>query len=218
MSRDSVGNVIDDSALFHYSKGYDPAKAREYYLRNRKLKGRPKGASKPSGGNDRSTAPKSSAIVGAGGKPNRAKTESRQAELRAQKERLEARLDRLREVLAQLVEAAKKRSGGDPNEKDDKDKAPETQVDKADRNKAEKKDKPETAAQKKERAKAAKEAYEKEHPNTLSTDVDILQEQVADIQDKIKDALAAARERRTTAGKKDSRSSSIISNDGPRGR
>jgi len=52
-------------------------------------------------------------------------------------------------------------------------------------------------------AKKAKEEYEKEHPNTLSQDVDILKEQVADIQDKIKDALTAARERQQKAGTKD---------------
>ena len=51
---------------------------------------------------------------------------------------------RLREVLEQAVEAAKKRSGGDPNKKA-KDEAPETQADKADRNAAEKKAKPEAA-------------------------------------------------------------------------
>lgn len=217
MSRDAVGGVIDDSDLFHYSKGYDPEKARAYYLANRKLKGRPRGGSKPSSTVARRPG-RDAAIVGGGGKPNRSKTKSRQAELRAQQEALRVRLDRLREVLEGLVEDAKKRSGGDPNKKDDKDKAPETQVDKADRNKAEKKDKPETAAQKKERAKKAKEAYEKEHPNTLSQNVDILREQVADIQEKIQAALADARERRNKAGKNDSKSGSQNSNDGPRGR
>lgn len=209
--------MIDDSALFHGT--YDPVKAREYYLRTRKLKGRrPTTATVVSPGRG-GRRPAGASAARAGGKPNRSKTKSRQEELRAQKEALEKRLDRLREVLEQLVDAAKKRSGGDPNKgKNDKDKAPETQADKADRNKDAKKDKPETASQKKERAKKAKEAYEKEHPNTLSQDVDILQAQVADIQDKIQSALAAARDRRKKAGMQDSRSGSKNNNDGPRGR
>lgn len=202
MSRDSLGYVIDDSGLFHGT--YDPVKAREYYLRTRKLKGRPRGKTtwskeefkKHATGNEGTYARP-------GGKPNRSKTKSRREELLRQQEALEKRLDRLRDVLAELVEAAKKRSGGDPNKKaDEKDKAPETQADKADRNAAEKDAKPLTSKQKADKAKAAKEAYEREHPNSLSTDVEILREQVKDIQGKIQDALAAARERRNKAGSK----------------
>lgn len=185
--------MIDDSALFH-AKAYDPVKAHEYYLRRRKLKGRTPGS-------NAAASPKrtgTSLETTIGGKPNRANTKSRQAQLRAQKEALEKRLDRLREVLEELVEAAKKRSGAkDPP----KDAAPETKVDKADRNAAEKKDKPLTAKQKSDKAKQAKEAYEKEHPNTLSQDVDILKEQVQDIQAKIAKALTDARERSSKAGK-----------------
>lgn len=197
--------MIDDSGLFHGT--YDPQKAHEYYLRNRKLKGRKPAAAAVATSPARGGRP----AVGA----NRSKTQSRQAELKAQKEHLEKRLERLREVLAQLVDAAKKRSGGDPNHKD---KAPETPADKADRNKAAKKAKPETAAQKKERAKKAKETYEKEHPNSLSRDVDILQAQVADIHKKIQDAMAAAQERRKKAGIAAAKSGSQNNNDGPRGR
>ena len=195
--------MIDDSELFHGT--YDPTKAREYYLRTRKLKGRKPTTATPSnpgrGGRRPANAPKGAA----GGTASRSKTKSRQAELRAQKEALEKRLDRLREVLSELVKAAKKRSGGNPNKgKDKKDAAPETQADKADRNKAEKKAKPETASQKKEKAQKAKEAYEKENPNSLSTDVDILKSQVEDIQAKIQKALADARDRSSKAGKNDS--------------
>lgn len=207
--------MIDDSSLFHGT--YDPVKAREYYLRTRKLKGRKKGSSPPTATKQVAKRPAISTVP-AGPKPNRANTKSRQAELRAQKEALEKRLDRLREVLAQLVEAAKKRSGGDPNKKDEKDKAPETKIDKADRNKDEKSKKPLTAKQKADKAKKAKEAYEKENPNTLSQDVDVLREQVADIQARIKQALADAQERRNKAGTQDSKSGSTPNNDGPRGR
>lgn len=207
--------MIDDSALLVHGSRYDPVKAREYYLRTRKLKGRKPAASKPA-----PSKTVSKRVQGSVGKPNRAKTKSRQAELKAQKEALEKRLERLREVLADLVEAAKKRSGGDPNKKkDEKGKAPETQVDKADRNKAEKDRKPLTAKQKADKAKKAKEEYEKEHPTSLSDDVEILREQVKDIQGKIQKALDDARDRRNKAGMKDAKSGSKNDkNDGPRGR
>lgn len=209
--------MIDDSALFHGT--YDPVKAREYYLRTRKLKGRRPAASKQLSATTRSPAKKSASIV-RGGAPNRANTKSRRAELEAQKEALEKRLDRLREVLREKVEAAKKRSGGQKKEAEKKS-APETEVDKADRNKAEKKskpEKPETAAEKKERAKAAKEAYEKEHPNTLSQDVDILKAQIEDIQNKIQKAVADARDRKPKAGDSSIVRSNPKNPDGPRGR
>lgn len=209
--------MIDDSELFHGT--YDPVKAREYYLKTRKLKGRKRTSASLDGPGKGGRRPTGSSAVKAGGKPNRSKTASRQAELRAQKEALEKRLDRLRDVLADLVAAAKKRSGGDPNKpkKGEKDAAPETKADKADRNKAEKDAKPLTAKQKSDKAKKAKETYEKEHPNTLSNDVDILKEQVKDIQGKIQKALEGAKARQDNAGKKDLRSGSKT-NDGPRGR
>lgn len=223
--------AIDDSELFHYSPGYDPVKAREYYLRTRKLKGRRKGSRKTSTPVSR----RPSRIADGPTNPTRVDPERnkrRQAELRAQKEALQRRLEKLREALAELVEAAKKRSGGDPNKSSpSKDKAPETQVDRADRNAAEKDRKPETAAQKRERAKAAKEAYEKENPNTLSKDVEILREQIADIRKKIQDALADAKRRqdaaskrssnsnrRSTAGVIDTRAGSQLTRSGPTGR
>lgn len=200
--------TFDDSALFHARSNYDPAKAHEYYERTKKTKGRRPAAAKPE---PKGRQPSAQEVPGArpGAKPNRADTDSRRAELKAKRDALEKRLDRLRDVLAELVKAAKKRSGGDPNASSkDKgggksDKAPETKADKADRNTAEKKSKPETASQKKERASKAKEAYEKEHPNTLSEDVDILEAQVEDIQKKIQAAMSADQARRKKAGDKE---------------
>lgn len=193
--------TFDDSELFHSRSTYDPVKAHEYYLRKRKLKGRKRGVTRAEF--EKAATGNEGTYDRPGPKANRTDTDSRRAELKAQKEALNKRLDRLRDVLAELVEAAKKRSGGDPNEsRDEKGKAPETKVDKADRNKAEKKSKPETPSEKKERAKKAKEAYEKENPNTLSQDVDILKSQVEDIQEKIQKALATAKDRRTKAGSK----------------
>lgn len=188
----------DDINLLHADRVYDPQKAREYYLRTRKLKGRrPTTASIESPGRGgrriQTIRPQGSPSVRPAGKGN-----SRQAELKAQKEALEKRLDRLKEVLREAVAAAKARSGGDPNKsssESEKDKAPETPKDKADRNKEQKKDKPESPAQKKERAKKAKEAYEKENPGSLSQDVEILQAQVRDIREKIQKALANSKSR-----------------------
>lgn len=209
--------MIDDASLFHGT--YNPQKARDYYLRTRKLKGRKPGS-----------AVKSSSKEGgrpvATGTPqfsqaNRSNTKSRRAELEAQKIALTKRLDRLREVLQKLVDEAKGRSGVKQPEGKDADKAPETPADKADRN-ADQKSKKLTGSQKATKAKKAKEAYEKEHPNTLSTDVDILQEQVKDIQAKILTAISDAKDRRSKAGFKTEKLVRPIvkknSNDGPRGR
>jgi len=207
--------TFDDSALLVHASSYDPAKAHEYYMRNRKLKGRLKKAEEtssprpPSGGRP--------ATGGSGGKPNRADTKSRQAELRAEKERLEARLDRLRDVLSELVDAAKKRSGVKDPKKDDKsDDTSSTSKDK--KGKDSKKEKL-TESEKREKNKKAQEEYEKEHPTSLSTDVKELHAQIEDIQGKIKKALADARERRNKAGTQDGKSGSKNNNDdGPRGR
>ena len=130
--------MIDDSALFH-GGAYDPQKAHDYYMRNRKLKGRRPGAGRPAGPG-RSPARQAVAV---GGKPNRSKTKSRRAQLQAEKAHLEARLEHLKKVLEELVAAAKKRSGV----KDHK-KAPEQHHDKADRNAKEKGGKPLTQHQK----------------------------------------------------------------------
>jgi hypothetical protein len=186
--------MIDDSALFHAGT-YDPAKARAYYLRTRKLKGRKSGVA---------VAPKSSGRGFTEAQLRAAKAKSRRAELEAQKLALEKRLDRLRDVLKKLVEEAKKRSDKNAPKKpkqDEKGKAPETRADKADRNADEKSRKPLTAAAKAKKAKAAKEAYEKENPSSLSEDIEILREQVKDIQEKVQKALADAAERKKKANK-----------------
>lgn len=195
--------MIDDSALFHGT--YDPVKAHEYYLKNRKLRPRTAAAASTPSLRPRAATP-SKAVKAVGQKPNRANTKSRRAELEAQKAALEKRLEHLRDVLKKLVEEAKKTSHKNaakkPASKDEKGRAPETKADKADRNANEKSQRSLTAAQKRKKADAAKKAYEKEHPNSLSTDVDVLRQQVKDIQDKIRKALADAAERKKKANAK----------------
>lgn len=208
--------MIDDSSLFH-ARAYDPVAAREYYLRTRKLKGRRRTTATKSSPGRGGRRPSNVPAVRSGGAPNRSKTKSRRAQLQQQKENLEARLDRLREVLQERVEAAKGRSGV-KKKQDDRDKAPETKKDKADRN-ADEKSKKLSPKQKAEKAKKAKEDYEKENPSSLSEDIEILNEQIKDIHAKIAAATARAQERRNTAGSNNSRSGSKIHNsDGPRGR
>lgn len=193
---------VDDSGIFHGT--YDPVKAHEYYLKNRTLKGRAAAGASATSLRPRAATP-SKAVKAVGQKPNRSNTKSRRAELEAQKAALEKRLDHLRDVLKKLVEEAKKTSHKNaakkPASKDEKGRAPETKADKADRNANEKSTKPLTAAQKHRKAAAAKKAYEKEHPNSLSNDVDVLREQVKDIQTKIRKALADAAERKKKANK-----------------
>lgn len=185
--------MINDAELFHGN--YDAAKAREYYLRTRKLKGRKAAAAKPIGPGRHAKA------VAGGGKPNRSKTKSRRAELLAQKKALEKRLDHLREVLAARVKEAKSLNAESQPKKDEKDKAPETPKDKADRN-SDEKGKKLSPSQKSAKAKKAKEAYEKEHPNSLSKDVDILREQIKDIRAKIQKTITDSQAPQHRAGTK----------------
>ena len=170
--------TVDDSALLSHARVYDPAKARAYYLRTRHLKGRrPAGSTPPSGGRPQSGGGTSAHIRA-----------SRRAELQAQKAALEKRLDRLREVLAEKVKAAKLRSGIKETPKKDPKEA-------ADTNSKNKKGKPLTAKQKADKRKASKEQYEKEKGTTLSQDVQQLQDQIKDIRAKIESAIKDARQK-----------------------
>jgi len=174
--------TVDDSALIH-RRAYDPVKAREYYLKTRQLKGRRSGSSK-----EDST---SSSTVGS--KVVTSNTEmrpSRQAELEAQRDALMKRLETLRNVLAQKVEAAKARSGVETPSK--KEAASEQTKEKSGKETA---DKPLTEQQKREKREASREQYEKERKMSLSVEVQQLQEQIKDIRAKIEKAIADARQR-----------------------
>jgi ADP-ribosylglycohydrolase len=107
-----------------------------------------------------------------------------------QKAALEARLVRLKEVLADLVEAAKKRSGVEEESKTKETDTKET-----------KPDKPLTAKEKREKREAAKEAYEKEKKTSVSQEVAQLQSQIASVRDQIEAAIAAARRNRSSKSK-----------------
>ncbi len=178
-----MSDAFDDSALIHGGV-YDPAKAREYYLRTRQLKGRPAASVKSS------TTPRRSS---SGNSPRPKASFSQREELEARKAALEKRLDRLREVLASLVDAAKKRSGIDkPKTKDAS--SPETKDTKETKSKSSKTDKPLTEADKREK----REDYRKEQGATLSKDVQQLKSQVRDIQGMIKKAMADAQRKQSS--------------------
>jgi len=169
----------NDPVLIH-GRAYDPAKAHEYYLRNRKLKGRNKGStdsSSPGG-----SRPRASSTAGR-------RQSSKHARLEAEKAALENRLERLRDVLAQLVEAAKKRSGVEtkPTKKNSPDKKSSQ--------KESKKDSKLSVSEKKEKAEKAREEYQKEHGMSTSQEVQQLQGQIADIRAQIQAAIQDARQK-----------------------
>lgn len=106
---------------------YDPVKRHEYYERTKKLKGRVKG-----GGVQTSNGSSGSDVSGGNKKSEKAKTsEQQKAEIKARVTAYKARLEKLKEVLALLVEEAKKRSADNAGTKEsraerDKKDAPST--------------------------------------------------------------------------------------------
>jgi hypothetical protein len=161
----NVDEFLED--FFAHAQPYDAAKRREYYLRTRKLKGR--------GGGGGTQAPSNTGVVG----PNTRARQRREA-AKVEAEKLRQRLDRLKEVLAELVDAAKARSGAEP----DKDKPAKEEKSK---------DRKLTPKEKKEAAERAKESREKNPEKTSpSKEVEELRAQIDDIRVKIKVAMERA--------------------------
>lgn len=146
-----------DSELLHE---YDAAKRREYYLRNRNLKGRNKGSPKPAA-------------------PRKTRAQ-RQAERRKHQEAqiaaLKGRLEKLRELLAIETEKAKARSGvkksTEPT-KTSKHSNKETHAKKL------------TAMQKAEKARDEKKRREKNPDQSLDEQVKSLTEKIKTIRERI---------------------------------
>lgn len=162
--------------VVHYADDYDPAKAREYYLRTRKLKGRKAG----------------SKVAPVGRKPSAAKIAARprpvakksaaqhHKEVFARVEAMKGRLEKLRKLLRELTKQAQARSGVDP--KKDKKAKPTAGSKKL------------TAAERKEAAKRSAE-YRKKHEaelkkETLTDQEKRLNEQIKDVEAKIAKAKA----------------------------
>lgn len=167
---------------------YDPAKAREYYLRNRQLKGRKKGKALPTTGG-RPTASSltpvkrpAKATVAPAKRANG--TPKQMAELRGRLNRLEQVLDNMQA----RVDAAKARAGITTTTKKDaaskKTAAPATKAPSK-----------KSSAEKKADAKSAAERYEKNKDPETSKQAQSVQDEIEEVQKKIaeaRDELAAA--------------------------
>lgn len=165
--------------LFHEEE-YDPVKRREYYLRTRQLKGRPRGGAssgpvierpgqtneasttRPSGG---TTLPAKTPPKPAGSKTS---IETRVAEL-------QARLEKLRSVLRELVKQAKARSGV----VEQPTKNPSTPSKPSDKKSTL------TPQQQAAQEKAAREYYEKHKNEILEEQAKQLESQIKSVQEKI---------------------------------
>lgn len=168
---------------------YDKAKAHEYYLRNRQLKGRRRGGVVPPRG-----TPQTLRLIN---KHTPKKAHAHEAEVAA----LKARLEKLRDLLAKLVEDAKKRSGVDSPKKSTTKKSASGSGGGKDS-----KTSPLTAKQKREASARAKKSYEKnkdKNKQSPSNEIEELQKKIADIRAKIKDAIERAHKqsKSKTAGK-----------------
>jgi uncharacterized protein YPO0396 len=149
---------------------YDPVKRREYYLKNRQLKGHVPKAVTPL-----KVTPPRSAVKPA---PNRnQRQEERRRKLQAQVDALKARLQKLREALAELVKAAKARSGVKTPAK--------KQPSKKDAGNGKKAAPKQTAKQKADAAERSKEYYEKNKDQVLSDEVKSLTAKIKTIQERI---------------------------------
>lgn len=170
--------------IMHVDPTYSPQKAHEYYLRTRELVGRQPGvAAQPA---KVTSAAKPAAAPLKKAAPVAAKpAASKQSAVDAQMTALQARFDKLKEVLASLVAAAKARSGVDSKAAS---KAPTK----------------ETAAQTKKRSDAAKkyyDAHKNDKPQTPDAQLKALQQKIADISAKIKKLQAEAAAAKKPAAK-----------------
>lgn len=156
------------------SHEYDPAKRREYYLRTRQLKGRHHGQATVIAEVKKQPARKSAAQV--------------RKELQTQEAALQARLSKLKKVLAQLVSEAKARSGVKEQSHHTKNSPPQA--------------KHETQKQR-EAARKAEQKYRDKHkndpkPQTTSEKIKALKTEIQAMQARITKArqeLAAQRHR-----------------------
>lgn len=156
--------MADEDELSHE---YDAAERRAYYLRTRKLKGRnPESPEQKVG---RTTGSMLMTLAQA----RKKRREENRRKQEAQVEALKAKLEKLREVLTELVKQAKLRSGVSPKKDnpDTKDRA--TKPPKL------------TPAQKKEAAEKAKEYREKNPEKALAEDIKSLNDKIKAIQERI---------------------------------
>lgn len=165
---------------------YDPIKAREYYLRTRKLKGRHPAAPPPVpvGRHPAKVLPvkkHAAPLAKSTAKPKRKSAAQERKEAEAHVAALQGKLDQLHKVLAALVKAAKARSGVKPVAP-----AKKAAPKKTAGHQPTAKEKL-TAAQKAKKAKDAKDAYDKAHPDAKAAE---LTKKIAEVTQKIHDMKA----------------------------
>ncbi len=191
---DFLGEILEDNPTLDLQHAYDPVRAREYYLKTRKLKGRRKGTEKLPVGRVLSDAEnkverKRALARRIAAKKARNKKLKEEAEARVLQ--LQARLDKLKDILAELTKQAKARSGIETKS---------TSKEKAENKKANEDRKPATAAEKKEAAKRAKEAADKKKDGdpSLSDQAKELDAKIA----KVRESIAKMKEQIADAKKK----------------
>lgn len=175
-------------SLFHEYNAYE---RHQYYLKNRKLKGRKPGLTDDSLG--RLVLGKV-AVAKKPKKPKQTPAQKRKAAT-ANLEALKGRLERLREVLRELVKAAKGRSGAKDDEKKSKDREPSKL----------------SAKEKAAAKKRSKEYYDK-HKGTPEAQVKEIQAKIKEIQAKIADLRAKVASSNKKPAKKDELTSAVSSN------
>jgi hypothetical protein len=181
--------MFDDSALLHEAE-YDPAKAHEYYLRVRKLKGRQKKSDDDQGKD--SSGSKATSKVQSKKKPQNAS--ERRKDTDAKVAALKSRLLELQGKLSQLISKSKgksssKATGGSSGSKTEKAKVT------AKRNASEKSRKPLTAKQKREQSARSKEYYEKNKKTPRAQEIAKVRAQIKAIRAQLKAALAEAQQK-----------------------
>lgn len=188
--------------LFHATGQYNPAKAREYYLRTRELKGRQIGRAEPAPlvrqklADTKTLTPREKKAPVSSRKSSVQKKE----ETKAKVARLEKKLDQLKDLLKRLVAEAKERSGVETKKETKTSSSSNSKT----ANSSTTDSKP-TAAQKADKAKKAKAEYKKENPTSKKDEAGDLEKEIAAVREKIakakadiKEAIAKQRKSKTT--------------------
>ena len=173
------GDEFLEDILRHYIPDREtPAERHERYLRERELKGRTTGGGSTPAPTRRPST--SSSVTRAPAKPLPKKTPVDPAVKRAATEKrieeMQARLDKLRELLRKLVDQAQERSGVEQPEKEAK----------TEPTKSSSSDKL-TEAEKAEKAKATEEWRKKNPDKVLDQKAKRLETQIKNVEDKIKE-------------------------------
>lgn len=188
----------DLEAIFHGD--YDPEYARQYYLRNRKLKGRKKGSVVSTPTSHRSTGQpiKAGRVAKSTLQQKRNASTKRRNAVNTRVKELQAKLKQLEQQLDKLIAQAKSRNGGSSPSKDSK-----TSSSRAKSGQGERKL---TASQKSDARKRSKDYYEKNKKPAkpkqnkeaeLEAKIKVVRQQIAKAREDLADAVMRARTQTT---------------------